>query len=56
MPLFFVLFPGGGRVLKDSPLIEGINTGGQKSMVFRVNWVVSGIKSPSAMICSAMQI
>ena len=45
-----------GRVLKDIPLIEGINTRGQKSMVFRVNWAVSGIKSPSTMICSGIQI
>ena len=45
-----------GRVLKGFLLIEGINTRGQKSMVFRLKRHVSGIKSPSEMICSGMQI
>lgn len=45
-----------GRVLKGFLLIEGINTRGQKSMVFGVNWVVSGTKSPSVMICRGIQV
>ncbi len=53
--IFLRFFPGGG-VLKIIPLIEGIYSRAQKDMVFRVNWAVSDIKSPSEMICSGIQV
>ena len=45
-----------GRVLKGFLLIEGIYRRAQKDMVFRLKRHVSGIKSPSMMICRGIQV
>lgn len=54
--LIFLRFFRAGGVLKCPLLIEGIGSMEQKSMVSRLKRHVSGIKNPSTMICSAMQI